>query len=70
MANGRTEQILVRTTPALRSAIEQAAAANHRSLSDMIRQVLLDWVVEHVSPAGALHEAEAGEFAARADRAA
>jgi hypothetical protein len=42
----KTEIVLIRMAPELRAVIEIAAADERRSISDVIRGILLDWAVE------------------------
>ena len=45
----RPEAIRVRVAPTLRAEIERAAESDHRSISDMIRVVLIDWATQRVT---------------------
>lgn len=42
MADGRSEQVLVRLTQVERSRLEQAAEADRRSLSSFVRDLILE----------------------------
>lgn len=48
--DNRTEQIGVRVSPALKSAAEKAAAADHRSLSSLVEKL----ITEHCQKEGLL----------------
>jgi hypothetical protein len=51
--SARTEHVGVRIEPALRRALEDAAGEDRRSMADVVRLVLSDWL------AGRVHGARA-----------
>lgn len=43
----RTAAIGVRVEPAIKEAIEQAAAADHRTVASLVEKVLVEWLRAH-----------------------
>ncbi len=46
----KSAQINLRITPALKEAAEEAAAADHRSLTSLVEKLLSDYIEAHTAP--------------------
>jgi hypothetical protein len=47
MSENKSEQVNVRMTPTLKSAAEEAAEAEHRTLTNLIEKLLTDYLRKH-----------------------